>query len=340
MQNSPTSGQTNRVQLWDGPLPTLGDVYRARAVVRKYFAPSPLLRSDVLSERMGFEILLKCENMLPTGAFKVRGGLYYLSQLTEDERLRGVVVASTGNHGQSIAYAARTFGTKATVFVPEGANELKVAAMRRLGAEVIHFGRDFDDCLLETQAYADRTGALFIHSANEPRLVAGVATHTLEILEEEPDVDAIFVPVGAGSGVCGACLAGKTIKPDLQVFGVQASGAPAVYESFKSRTLVTRDSVNTFAEGLATREAFAMPAQLLWDTVDDIMLVSDAELKRAIVTLLETTRVLAEGAGAAGLAGAYGRRESLVGKKVAVIVSGGNLTLDVLAQVLNEERAW
>jgi threonine dehydratase len=289
---------------------------------------------------MGCEMLVKCENMLPTGAFKVRGGLYYMSQLSQDERSRGVVAASTGNHGQSIAYAASVYGTQATVLVPEGANQLKVAAMRRLGANVVHFGNDFDDCLEEARAYADRTGAVFIHSANEPLLVAGVATHTLEILEEEPDVDAVFVAIGGGSGLCGACLAGKGIKPELEVVGVQSTGAPAVFESWKSRSLLRFESMDTFAEGIATREAFAMPAQLLWDRVDDIMLVSDAALKRAMLTLLETTRVLAEGAGAAGLAGAYERRESLAGKKVAVIVSGGNLTLDVLAQAMSEERAW
>lgn len=327
-------------KVWNGPLPTLADVYRARAVIRQHLPPTPLLRPEALSERMGCEVLVKCENLQPTGAFKVRGGLYYMSQLGEAELARGVVGASTGNHGQSLAYAARAYNSKATIFVPEGANALKVAAMRRLGAEVIHFGRDFDDCLLESRAYAERDGAVFVHSANEPHLVAGVATHTLELLEEAPDIDAVFVAIGGGSGLCGACLAGKGIKPDLQVIGVQSTGAPTVFEAWKSRTLVQLDSIDTFAEGIATREAFAMPSQMLWDTVDEIMLVSDADLKRAMLTLLETTRLVAEGAGAAGLAGAYARREKFAGRKVAVIVSGGNLTLEVLSDAINEERAW
>lgn len=326
--------------LWAGPLPDLSDVYRARFELRKHLAPTPLLRADALSERVGCQVLVKCENLLPTGAFKVRGGLYYMSQLDAGRLARGVVGASTGNHGQSLAYAARAFGSKATIFVPEGANPLKVGAMRRLGAEVIHFGRDFDDCLDECQAYAERMGAVFIHSANEPLLIAGVATHTLEILEEEPDVDAVFVAIGGGSGLCGACLAGKGIKPELEVVGVQASGAPAVYESWVSRSIVRKDSFETFAEGIATREAFAMPAQILWGTVDEIMLVTDRDLRRAMLTLLETTRVLAEGAGAAGLAGLYEKRAAYEGKKVAVIVSGGNLTLDVLADAMDKERAW
>lgn len=334
-----TGNESDR-SVWVGGLPTLADVFRARSVIRKHFAPTPLVRSDALSERVGCEVLVKCENILPTGAFKVRGGLFYMSQLDDAQRARGVVGASTGNHGQSLAYAARVYGSKATVFVPENANALKVAAMQRLGANVVHFGRDFDDCLLESKAYAERNDSIFIHSANEPLLVAGVATHTLEIMEEEPDVDAVFVAIGGGSGLCGACLAGKGIKPGLGVIGVQSIGAPAVYEAWTSRSLVRKDSCDTFAEGIATREAFAMPAQLLWNTVDEIMLVSDADLRRSMLTLLETTHVLAEGAGAAGLAGLYERRAAYVGKKVAVIVSGGNLTLDGLADAMDKERAW
>jgi len=340
IEQATQAGDVTERTVWRGQLPSLADVFRARSVIRKHFAPTPLLRSEALSDRVGCEVLVKCENMLPTGAFKVRGRLYYMSRLDEAQRARGVVGASTGNHGQSLAYAARAYGTRATVFVPEESNTLKVAAMRRLGANVVHFGRDFDDCLLESKAYAERNDSIFIHSANEPLLVAGVATHTLEILEEEPDVDAVFVAIGGGSGLCGACLAGKGIKPGLEVVGVQSTGAPAVYEAWTSRSLVRKDSCDTFAEGIATREAFAMPSQLLWGTVDEIMLVSDADLRRAMLTLLETTHVLAEGAGAAGLAGLYERRSAYAGKKVAVIVSGGNLTLDGLADAMDKERAW
>lgn len=325
---------------WIGAVPALVDVFRARAVVRKFLAPTPLLRNPALSERLGFDLVVKCENLQPTGAFKVRGGLYLLSRLAQAERRVGVVAASTGNHGQSIAYAAGQFGVKATIFLPEQANQLKVESLKRLGAGIIHAGRDFDDCFAEAQRYCDRTGAHFIHSANEPDLIAGVATHTLEIIEEEPDVDIVIVPVGGGSGLCGACIAGKGINPDLEVIGVQATGAPVVYESWQARELKALDRSDTFAEGLATRTAFSLPAAVLWGTVDDIVLVSDAEMRRAILTLLETTHMLAEGAGAAGLAGAYQRRESFAGKKVAVILSGGNLTLEALSQAMAEERAW
>lgn len=326
--------------LWRGRLPTLADVFDARRVLRRYLSPSPVVEPEALSDRLGFRLLVKCENLLPTRAFKVRGGIYLLSRMTAEERAAGVVAASTGNHGQSIAYAARLFGAQATIFVPEHPNPLKLAAMRRLGATVIEHGQDFDESFEEAGRYAQEHGARFIHSADEPDLIAGVATATLELLDAYPETDAIFAPIGGGSSLCGACLAGKGIKPELTVVGVQSEGAPAVYESWRARRLLRLDHIDTFAEGLATRQAFALPARLLWDTVDEMMLVSDRDLRRAIVTLLETTSVMAEGAGGAALAGAYARRESLAGKTVAVILSGGNLTLDALEQALAEERPW
>jgi threonine dehydratase len=232
------------------------------------------------------------------------------------------------------------FGAKAIVFVPERPNELKVQAMERLGATIIREGADFDDCFVASRQYAHDHDLHWVHSANEPDLIAGVATATLEIMEAVPDLEVIFVPIGGGSGLCGACVVGKAINPALQVIGVQAEGAPAAYESWRRRELLALDTADTFAEGVATRSAYELPARILWDNVDDIMLVSDAEMRRAILTLLETTRMLAEGAGAAALAGVYKRRAELVGKKVAVMLSGGNLTLETLAQALSEERPW
>lgn len=326
--------------LWSGVVPTLADVYTARNVISRYLKPTPLLEPAALGERLGCQVFVKCENLQPTGAFKIRGGIYLLSRLPEEQRSVGVVAASTGNHGQSIAYAAGLFGTQATIFVPRRPNRLKVAAMERLGAEVIEEGEDFDDCFAAAQEYARRKGAHFVHSANEPDLIAGVATATLEIMEVVPDLDAIFVPIGGGSGLCGACLAGKAINPDLQVVGVQAQGAPAAYESWRNRRMMRLDVADTFAEGVATRSSYELPARILWDVVDEIMLVSDADLRRAILTLLETSRLLAEGAGAAGLAGAFRRQEALEGKKVAVVLSGGNLTLETLQRSLAEEQPW
>lgn len=322
------------------PIPTLRDIYQARQVVNRYLSPTPLIQPAALAERLGFEVFVKCENLQPIGAFKIRGGLNLLSQLTPDERGRGVITASTGNHGQSIAYAAREFGVHARIVVPDGANPNKVASMRRLGAEVIFHGPDFDTGRVFAEEMAARDGAYYVHAANEPRLIAGVATYSLEILEAVPNLDVIFVPIGGGSGASGACLAGKAINPDLEVIGVQSLGAPAAYETWRRRELVSLDQMETFAEGIATRTAFELPSQILWDRLDDFHLVSDAEIRRAILTMLETTGQLAEGAGAAGLAAAYARRAELAGKKVGVVLSGGNLTLDALRQAMAEERPW
>lgn len=326
--------------LWSGSMPTLGDVYRARNVIGRYLAPTPLLDAEKLSERLGVTTYVKCENLLPIGAFKVRGGVYLLSRLSDAQRARGVTGASTGNHGQSIAWAARTFDVKATIFVPEDVNPLKLASMERLGATVIAHGRDFDEALVGAREFSEREGAHFIHSANEPDLIAGVATATLEMLEAQPDIEVIFVPIGGGSGLCGATLVAKAINPAITVIGVQAEGAPAVYESWRDRELKSLDHADTFAEGVATRVAFELPSAMLWGAVDEIMLVSDAELRQAILTMLETTGMLAEGAGAAALAGLHQRRHDFAGRKAGIVLSGGNLTLERLAETLTKERAW
>ncbi|MDQ3524238.1 MAG: threonine/serine dehydratase [Chloroflexota bacterium] len=326
--------------VWSGALPTLGDVYRARKLLASHLTPTPLIHAEQLSDLLGVDVHVKCENLQPIGAFKVRGGLYLMSRLSDEQRGCGVVGASTGNHGQSIAYAARAFDAKATIFVPEVSNRLKVASMERLGADVRYHGPDFDAAFEAAAAFADDQGAHFIHSADEPDLIAGVATASLEIMEQAPDIDALFVPIGGGSGLCGACLVGKSLNPDLKVFGVQAEGAPVAQESWAERKLKTSDSTDTFAEGLATRVAFRLPAAMLWDVVDDIMLVSDAEMRQSMLTLLETTHLVAEGAGAAALAGLHQRREEFRSQKVAIMLSGGNVTLDGLQEAMNKERRW
>lgn len=321
-------------------VPTLRDVFEARIVVDRYLPRTPLIHSLPLSDKLGFELYLKCENLQPVGAFKIRGGINLLSHLSEEERERGVVASSTGNHGQSIAYAAGLFGVRAIIYVPEGANPVKVESMRRLGAEIVFFGEDFDACRLESERRADANGLYYIHSANESRLIEGVATYSLEILEEVPDLDTIIVPIGAGSGACGAIVAGKGINPDLQVIGVQATGAPVVHDSWEQRKLLSYDALDTFAEGLATRVAFELPLRILWEGIDDIVLVSDAEMQSALLTMLASHRVLAEAAGAAALAAARNLAGTLRGKRVAVVVSGGNLTLESLRAALDEERPW
>jgi threonine dehydratase len=287
-----------------------------------------------LSDQLGCEVYLKCENLQPVGAFKVRGGIYLMSQLEPQYREAGVVTASTGNHGQSIAYAAQEFGVRATIYMPEKANPLKVASMRRLGAEIVFQGGDFDAARAQAEIDASESGRYFVQSANDDRLVTGVATYTLESLEAQPDIDVMLVPVGAGSGVCGALIAGKAIKPDLRVIGVQAEGAPVVADSWRDRALHAYDKADTFAEGLATRVAFEYPARIMWDRIDGFTLVSDDEMKVAMVALMENAWLVAEGAGAAATAALVKMRRELEGKTVCCVVSGGNVPLSGLRDAL------
>ncbi len=321
------------------PTPRLADVLRARAALSPYLRPTPTLEPPALDASLHCRAFLKCENLNPTGAFKVRGGVYLLSTLTPEQRARGVLAVSTGNHAQSIAYAARLFDTRAVIYMPEGANPLKVAATRALGAEVVQIGHDFDAARLAAESRAAREGLRYIHSANEPLLIAGVATYALELFEVVPDLDLLFVPVGAGSGVLGAAVVARAINPSTRVIGVQAEGASALYQSWTTGRRVVLDAVTTFAEGLATREPFDLPMQLLPRLVDEIMLVSDAELTDAIRLLLETTHQVAEGAGAAAVAGAVRRRSELHGKRVGMVLSGGNITMEQLRGILNVESS-
>jgi threonine dehydratase len=320
------------------PLPTLADVFRARRALTPFLSPSPVLKPQALADAIGCQVALKCENLNPTGAFKIRGGINLLASLDPEVRARGVVAVSTGNHGQSVAYAARLFNCRATIFMPEGANPLKVAATLSLGADVVQIGCDFDAARLAAEEHSTRSGQRYIHSSNEPLLVTGVATATLELLEAVPDLEFIFVPVGGGSGVLGAGIVARAVNPAIKVIGVQAEGAPAVYHSWREGRRVVTERINTFAEGLATREPFAMPLAWLPSLVDDMMLVSDQQIAAAIRLLFEGARQVAEGAGAAALAAAIARRDQLVGKNVGLILSGGNITLEQFRRILNGQH--
>ncbi len=317
--------------------PTLADVFRARAAIAPCLRPTPTIERLALDSALGCRAYLKCENLNPTGAFKVRGGVALLAALDPDQRARGVLAASTGNHAQSVAYAARLFGARAVIFMPEAANPLKVAATRALGAEVVLIGRDFDEARRHAETRARDEGFRYVHSSDEPLLIAGVGTCALELFEVVPDLDTLFVPVGGGSGVIGAAIVARAIHPTTRVIGVQAEGAPAVYRSWKEGRRIVTESVTTFAEGLATREPFDLPLQLLPKLVDEIMLVSDAELRHAIRLILETTHQIAEGAGAAAVAAAMKRRDQIQGKKVGMILSGGNLVIEELRAIIDDE---
>jgi threonine dehydratase len=243
------------------------------------------------------------------------------------------VTASTGNHGQSIAFAARLFGVRAVIVVPHGANPVKVDAMRSLGAEVVFAGEDFEASKRHCRVLEAEQGLRFISSGDEPHLISGVATHTLEILEALPEVEVIVVPIGGGSGGAGASLTARSVNPAIRVVGVQAEGAPAAYLTWRDHTAHS-EPIHTFAAGLATGEPFMMPQRLLWEYLSDFVLVSDDDMRQAMRVLLEKAKTLAEPAGASPLAALLRYPEIARGKRVALILSGGNASIDELRQVV------
>ena len=316
----------------DHEIPTLQSVLLARQHVYRHLAPTALYNYPTLSQLIGTETWIKHENHHPVGAFKVRGGLNLAAKLSEEEQRAGLFTASTGNHGQSIAYAARAHGMQATIAVPEGANPGKVAAMRGMGAEVIHHGADFDTAREWIMQVAAETGGRFVGPTDEP-LIEGVGTYALEILEQLPTVDTIIVPVGAGSGVCATGIVAKAINPEIEIFGVQSAQAPAMQRSWQSGTLAGAE-MQTLAEGLATRVPFENTQHIMRAVVDDFMLVDDSLIWAAVKLMMEHTHNLIEGAGAAPLAAALALRERLAGRQVVLIASGGNLSAENLQRAL------
>jgi threonine dehydratase len=319
------------------PVPDLADVLAAGQRIAPYLQPTPLYRYPALDAMTGAQLWVKHENHQPVGAFKVRGGVNLASQLSPDERRRGVITASTGNHGQSVAYAADLFGVRAVVCMPQRANPVKVESMRALGAEVVFYGRDFDEAREHCEKQATEHGYRYIHSGNEPALIAGVGTYTVEILQARPDIEVIVVPVGGGSGAAGACVVAKSVRSSIEVIGVQSQAAPAAYLSWKAGALV-EDTMNTFAEGLATRTAFELPQLILRELLDDFVLVSEDALKAATRSMIEKTRNLVEPAGAAALAAVLDAPQRFAGRKVAVICSGGNISPAQLAGLWPHEQ--
>jgi threonine dehydratase len=317
---------------------TLADVQAARSVVYRTLRPTPLLSHALLTAQTGLNLFVKHENHNPTGAFKVRGGLNLIASLNADER-RGVITATTGNHGQSIAMGCLREGVPCTILVPEGNNPEKNAAMRALGATVIEYGRDFDQARERVEELQRTNGLRYVHSANEPMLITGVATYALEIFEEMPDVDVILVPIGGGSGACGCALVRTWLGRTTEVIGIQAAGADAFTRSWRTGERVTADRVETFAEGMATRVTFDLTYDILRRELNDIVTLTEDELKHGVRLALETTHNLAEGAGAASLAAAVKLADRLRGKKVVCVMSGGNIDRATLLRLLTPTTA-
>ena len=312
---------------------TLDDIRAAQETVYRVLRPTPLLRHPLLDLETGLDVRVKHENHNPTGAFKVRGGVNLVSRLSVDER-RGVVTASTGNHGQSIAMACQAEGVPCTVAVPIGNNPEKNAAMRAFGAEVHEVGRDFDEAREYVERLATERALRYVHSANEPHLVAGVATYALEIFEDAPDAEVLLVPIGGGSGACGCTLVRTLLGRQAEIIGVQAAGADAFTRSWRTGTRVIGDRAATFAEGMATRVTFDLTFGILRELLDDIVTVTEDELAEGVRLALRTTHNLAEGAGAASLAAAVKLRDRLRGRKVVCVMSGGNIDQGTLARIL------
>ena len=312
---------------------SFSDVLDAEPRVHKYLDKTALYQWPGLSKQLSCHYFLKHENHQPTGAFKVRGGINLVATLNDNDRQRGIIGCTTGNHGQSLAFACRAFDIRCVLIAPIGNNPDKMQAMTNWGAELIEHGKDFDEARGEVERRSAEEGLRYIHSANEPLLIAGVATCTLEIIEDEPDIEVLIVPIGGGSGAAGAGLVLEKLSPGTRLIGVQAEEAPAACLSWQEGSLVEAP-MSTKAEGLATRCAFELTQQMLRKHLDEFVLLGEAEMTAAARLYLEKTGNLAELSGAAALGAALKLADSLAGKKTAVILSGSNISPGELRGIL------
>jgi len=312
------------------------DVLAARARLAPYLSPTPLRHYPALDEETGARVLVKHENHLPTNAFKARNTLSFMTALAPEQRTHGVVAATRGNHGAGLAWAGAQLGVPVVICVPHGNNPEKNAAIRGHGAELVEAGRDYDEAVEVAKRLVLERGLVLAHSTNDANVIAGAATLSVEICEQADRLDAIVVAVGGGSQAVGAIVATRALRPGVKVYGVQAAGASAIHDSWHAKTRLTTERADTFADGLATRSTYDLTWEPLRDGLAGFVAVSDAEIAAAIRLLIRTTHNLAEGAGAAGLAGLLALRDELAGKTVAVILSGANIDAATLRRVLAE----
>ena len=318
---------------------TIDDVRRAAARIRPHLSPTALRDYAPLDAVVGggIGVLVKHENHQPTGAFKVRNAVNALAALDEPTRARGVIAATRGNHGAGLAWAARKFGAACVVVVPRGNNPEKNAMIRGFGAELVEAGDDYDQSTAAADEIRRARDLHVVHSTNDRDVLAGAATLTLEVVEEAPDVDAMVVAVGGGSQAVGALTVARALAPRLRVYAVQATGASAMHDAVRSGEPRAYDRADTFADGIATRVPYEMSYAALREGLADFVTVTDAEIAAAMRTLLSTTHQLVEGAAAAGLAGLGKLRDELAGKRVAIVLSGGNVDLPTLRRVVTGE---
>jgi len=318
---------------------TWEDIVSARKRIAAHLAPTPLRHYPALDAEVGrgIRVLVKHENHLPTNAFKARNALSFMTTLTPEQRTHGVVAATRGNHGAGLAWAGAELGVPVVICVPHGNNSEKNAAMRGFGAELVEAGRDYDEAVEVAKRLVIDRKLVLAHSTNDRNVIAGAGTLGAELCEQAVTLDAIVVAVGGGSQAVGALVATRTLRPNVAIYGVQATAAAAIHDSWHARTRLTRDSADTFADGLATRATYDMTWDALRDGLAGFVAVSDAAIAEAIRVLLRTTHNLAEGAGAAGLAGLLALRDQLAGKTVSVVLSGSNIDEATLRRVLARE---
>ncbi len=315
---------------------TIDKIYHARKVLKEAARVTDIIHSHVLSLEGGTEIYLKPENLQRTGSFKVRGAYYKISQLTEEEKARGVIACSAGNHAQGVALASKKFGITAKICMPDGAPISKVEATKGYGAEVILVPGVYDDAHNEAERLKDKYGYTFIHPFDDEDVIAGQGTIGIEILEQIPEVDAIVVPVGGGGLIAGVAFAVKSLNPKVKVYGVQATGAPSMLNSIYDGKIETLPSVSTIADGIAVKEPGSLTYEICKKYVDGFVSVNDDQISAAILTLIEKQKMIAEGAGAVSLAAVlFNKIPELKGKNVCCLISGGNIDVTILSRVIN-----
>ena len=320
-------------------LPTVTDVWRAQEVIRPHVYHTPLLPSRTISEMSGAKVLLKAENLQRSGAYKIRGATYKLSRLSSEERARGVIAASAGNHAQGVAIAASALGIPCTIVMPVGAPLAKVTATQGYGATVVLAGETYNDAYARACEIQRETGATYIHAFDDPDIIAGQGTLALEILADCPEVEAIVVGIGGGGLISGIATAVKTLKPDVRIIGVQAAGAPSMRAALDAGKIVTLSDISTVADGIATKAAGAYTFEIVRALVDDVVTVDEEEIVHAVLLLLERCKLLVEGAGAVSVAALLSGRLALDGKRTVAILSGGNIDMNLIGRFIQHGLA-
>ena len=318
---------------------TWDDIVAARRRIAPHLQPTPLRHYATLDAEVGhgIRVLVKHENHHPTNAFKARNAVSFMTALDPEQRTRGVVAATRGNHGAGLAWAGAELGVPVVICVPHGNNLEKNAAMRGYGAEVIEAGRDYDEAVEVAKRLVIDRGLVLAHSTNDANVIAGAGTLGAELCEQAVQLDAIVVAVGGGSQAVGAIVAARQLRPNVKIYGVQAAGAAAIHDSWHRKTRLVTDRADTFADGLATRATYDLTWPALLEGLSGFVAVTDPAIADAIRVLLRTTHNLAEGAGAAGLAGLLALREELAGKTVAIVLSGSNIDAPTLRRVIDGE---